>query len=55
MKKDLTKNFIDEINSKLPKRIYETKKIVYNHVDEVSSTDLADFSYYKTSNNRRYR
>ena len=53
--KDSTKTFIDEIYSKVPKKNYETNKIVYNHIDEIWSADLADFSDYKTSNNKGYR
>ena len=55
MKKDLTKIFIDEIYSKAPKKNYETNKITYNYIDEIWSIDLADFSDYKTSNNKGYR
>ena len=55
MKKDLTKIFIDEIYSKPPRRNYPTNKIIYNHIDEIWSIDLADFSDYKTSNNKGYR
>ena len=53
--KDLTKIFIDEIYSKPPKKNYPTNKIIYNHVDEIWSIDLADFSDYKTSNNKGFR
>ena len=28
---------------------------MYNHIDEIWSIDLAVFSDYKTSNNKRYR
>ena len=55
MKKDLTIIIIDEIYSKQPRRHYPTNKIVYNHVDEIWSIDLADFSDYKTSNNKGFR
>ena len=55
MKKDLTKIFIDELYSKPPKQNYPTNKIIYNHIDEIWSIDLADFSDYKTSNNKGYR
>ena len=55
MKKGLTKIFIDEIYSKAPKKNYETNKITYNHIDEIWSIDLADFSDYKISNNKNYR
>ena len=55
IKRDLTKIFIDEIYSKSPKKNYPTNKIVYNHVDEIFSIDLADMIDYKTSNNKGYR
>ena len=54
-KRDLTKIFINEIYSKPPKRKYETNKIVYNHIDEIWSIDLADMVDYKISNNKRFR
>ena len=54
-KKDNIRIFIDEIYSKPPSRNYPTNKIIYNHVDEIWSIDLADFSDYKTSNNKGYR
>ena len=55
MKKDLTKRFINEIYSQAPKKNYPTNKIIYNHVDEIWSIDLTDFSDYKISNNKGYR
>ena len=55
MKKDLTKRFIDGIYSKPPRKIYETNKIAYNHIDEIWSIDLADMIDYKNSNNKGYR
>ena len=55
MNKDLTKIFIDEIYSKPPKKNYPTNKKVYNHIDEIWSIDLADFSDFKTSNNKGFR
>ena len=55
MQRYITKSFIDEIYSKPPKRNYETNKIIYNHIDEIWSIDLADFSDYKTSNNKGFR
>ena len=36
-------------------RNYPTNKILYNHIDEIWSIDSADFSDYKTSNNKGYR
>ena len=55
MKRDLTKIFIDEIYSKPPIKNYPTNKIIYNHIDEIWSIDLADFSDYKTINNKGFR
>ena len=55
IKKDLTKIFIDEIYSKPPKKNYSTNKIIYNHIDEIWSIDLADMIDYKTSNNKGFR
>ena len=54
-KKDLTTIFINEIHSKPPLRNYPTNKIVYNDIDEIWSIDLADFSDYKTPNNKGFR
>ena len=55
MKRDLIKIFIDEIYSKAPKKNYPTNKIIYNHIDEIWSIDLADMIDYKISNNKGYR
>ena len=55
MKKDLAKIFIDEIYSTPTKKNYPTNKIVYNHIDEIWSIDLADMIDYKISNNKRFR
>ena len=55
MKKDLLKIFIDEIYSKPPKKQNPSNKIIYNHVDEIWSFDLADMIDYKTSNNKGFR
>ena len=49
------KIFIDEIYSKPPRRNYPTNNIVYNHIDEIWSIDLADMIDYKTSNNKGFR
>ena len=54
-KKDLIKIFIDEIYSKAPKKNYSTNKIIYNHIDEIWSIDLADMIDYKISNNKGFR
>ena len=55
IKRNLTKIFIDEIYSKPPRKNYQTNKIIYNHIDEIWSIDLADMTDYKTSNNKGYR
>ena len=54
-KKDNIKTFIDEIYSSPPKKNFPTNKIIYNHIDEIWTIDLADFSDYKTSNNKKFR
>ena len=55
VKNEIIKTFIDEIYSKPPKKNYETNKLVYNHIDEIWSIDLADMIDYNTSNNKGYR
>ena len=55
IKKDLNKINIYEICSKAPMRNYPTNKIIYNHIDEISSIDLADMVDYKVSNNKGFR
>ena len=54
-KKDNNKTFIDEIYSTPPKKIFETNKILYNHIDAIWSLDLADIIEYKVSNNKGFR
>ena len=49
------KIFIDEIYSSPPRKNYPTNKIIYNHIDEIWSIDLADFSDYKTLNSKGFR
>ena len=53
--KDLFKIIIDEIYSNPPRKNYPTNRIVYNHIDEIWSIDLADMIDYKISNNKGYR
>ena len=53
--KDLIEIFVDEIYSKPPKKNYSTNKIIYNHIDEIWSIDLADMIDYKISNNKGFR
>ena len=54
-KRDLTKIFIDETYSKPPMRNYPTNEIFNDHIDEIWSFDLADFSDYKIPNNEGVR
>ena len=54
-KKNNIKTFIDEINHTPPKKFYPTNKIIYNHIDEIWSIDLADMIDYKISNNKGFR
>ena len=53
-KKDNIKTFF-EIYSKPSKKNYPTNRIIYNHIDENWSIDLADMVDYKTSNNKGFR
>ena len=46
-KEDLIQIFLDEIYFKPPKKIYPTKKIAYNQIDEIWSIDSADMIDYK--------
>ena len=55
VKKALTKIFIDEIYSKPPRKNYPNNKLIYNHIDEIWSIDLADMIDCKFSNNKSYR
>ena len=55
IKKDLIKIFVDEIYSKPPIKNYPTNKIIYNHIDEIWSIDLADMIDYNISNNKGFR
>ena len=54
-KSDSTKIFIDKIYSSPPRKNYPSNEIACNHIDEIWSIDLADFSDYKTSNNKGFR
>ena len=54
-KKDLTKTFIVEIYSTPPNKNDPIDKIIYNHIDEIWSIDLADMIDYKISNNKGFR
>ena len=51
----LIKTLIDEINFSPPQKIYETNRIVYNHIDEIWSIDLADMVDYKILNNKQFK
>ena len=54
-KKDNIKIFVDEIYSKPPIKNYPTNKLIYNHIDEIWSINLADFLDYKISNKKGFR
>ena len=54
-KRDLIKTFVDEIYSSPPRKNYSTNKIIYTHIDEIWSIDLADMIDYKISNNKGFR
>ena len=54
-KSEVIKIFIDAIYSNAPKKNSETNKIVYNHVDEIWSIELADMIDYKISPNEGFR
>ena len=55
MKKDLTKNFIDEIYGKPPKKNYSSKKTIIKSIDDTWSSDLLDMNDYGSKNNKGYR
>ena len=54
-KKDNFKVFIDGNYSKPSMKKYPTIKLIYNHIDEIWSIDLADKIDYKNSNKKGYR
>ena len=54
-KKEFIKIFIDEIYSKPPKKNHPTNKVIYNHLDEIWSIDLADMVDHKISINKGFR
>ena len=54
-KKANNKVFIDDLYSTSPKKTFETDKIIYNHIDELCSIDLAYMIDYKISNNKGFR
>ena len=49
------KTFINEINSKGPKRNYITNKTVVQHINDIWSLDILDLKEYGTENVRGYR
>ena len=53
-KKDKIQIFIVEIYFSPSEKSYETIKIVYNHMDEIWSFDMADMIDYKSSNNKGF-
>ena len=55
VKKDLTKIFIDEINSIPPRKNYPTNKTIVKSTDDIWSSDLLDMIDYGPKNKRGYR
>ena len=55
IKKDLTKIFIDEIYSSLPKNNYPTNKTKIRFIDDTWSSDLLDMNDYGRRKNKGYR
>ena len=47
--------FINEINSKQPKKKYSTNKTNVYHIDDIWSLDILDLKDYGSENNERYR
>ena len=47
VKRELIKVLIDEIYSSPPRKNFPSNKIIYNHIDEIWSIDLADMIDYK--------
>ena len=54
MKRDLTKIFIDERYSTLPRKNYPTNKKFYKYIDESRSIGLTDMIEYKISNDKGF-
>ena len=54
-KKDIIKNFIDEINSKQPTKIYPTNKTIIKSIDNNWSSDSLDMNDYGPKNNEVHR
>ena len=55
VKKGDIKTFIDELFPKPARKKCPSIKKIYNHIDEIWKTDLADMVDYNTSNNKRVR
>ena len=54
-KKELTKNFMNEIYSPSTKRNYETNKTTTKSIDVTWSSGLLDMNDYGPKNNKSYR
>ena len=54
-KKDNIDTYINEIYSSLPGKKYPTNKIIYIHIDEIWSFELADMIEHKTSQSKGFR
>ena len=55
MKRVITKTIIAEYYAAPPRKNYSTNKVLYNHIDEIWSIALADFSNHETLNNKGFR
>ena len=55
MNKYLTKIFIDEINSRTPKKYNEINKKNFSQIVDIWSIDLPDMIDYEASINKRFR
>ena len=54
MKKGITKIFNNDIYAKAPNKNSPSNNIIYNHIDEIWSIDLADMVDNKNSQNKRF-
>ena len=55
MTNESIKNFIREVYSKTPKKIYATNKTDFYQIDEIWSSDILDYKKYGPENKRGYR
>ena len=55
IERDLIKIFIEEIQSRSPKKNYGTNKTITRSIDDTWSSDFLDMNDYGPENNRGYR